>query len=108
MKGLDGKEGLDLGDGTMRMPDGAIRSIPKGPRVVPPAPTAGLGAGMGDHVEALGRHIDRLADAQMRVHASFEVNAGPGLLAKAKRLRSHSDGPMRGNLGISMPGTEIA
>ncbi|MEE7460688.1 hypothetical protein MFUR16E_04740 [Methylobacterium fujisawaense] len=111
VKGLDGKEGLDLGDGTMKMPDGSIRSITSGAgaRSIPDAPKTGAGAtGMGDHVEALGRHIDRLADAQMRVHASFEVNAGPGLTAKAKRLRSHSDGPLRGNVGVSMPGAEIA
>ncbi|KAA0121004.1 hypothetical protein CIW48_26215 [Methylobacterium sp. P1-11] len=109
VKGLDGKEGLDLGDGTMKMPDGSIRSITSGAgaRSIPDAPKAGAGAaGMGEHVEALGRHIDRLADAQMRVHASFEVNAGPGLTAKAKRLRSHSDGPLRGNVGVSMPGAE--
>nr|WP_042669444.1 hypothetical protein [Methylobacterium sp. B34] len=30
VKGLTGKEGLDLGDGTMKMPDGSIRSIVPG------------------------------------------------------------------------------
>ena len=115
VRGLDGKEGLDLGDGTMRMPDGSIRSItgggaPRMPdRTVPDAPRPGTGGhgAMGEHVAELGRHIDRLADAQMRIHATFEVNAGSGLTAKAKRLRSHTDGPIRGNLGVAMPQTEI-
>lgn len=51
---------------------------------------------------------ETLADAQMRVDATFEVNAGSGLTARATKIRSHSDGPVRENVEVNMPGTDIA
>lgn len=111
VKGLDGKEGLDLGDGTMRMPDGSIRSITNGggPRSIPDAPKARSDAGsLQAAADRMHAAAERMESMSLRTHHTVEVNAGPGLNAKAKKMRIQSDGPVRGNVGVSMPQTEIA
>lgn len=107
VKGLDGKEGLDLGNGTMRMPDGSIRSITRSGLEIPDAPAGGIGAAgngrgsIGAHVEEFGRHVDRLQD--MGVHAQVEVTGlrRSGLRATALRVRGR--GGMSADLGVSEP-----
>ena len=115
VKGLDGKEGLDLGDGTMRMPNGAVRSIPRGSSLeIPDAPAGGLGGigsggrGLGElreHIAELGRHIDRFGESSM--HAQVEVTGlhKAGLRATAIRVRSH--GGLRGDMGITEMGAKL-
>lgn len=110
VKGLDGKEGLDLGNGTMKMPDGSIRSITRSSLEIPDAPAGGIGAAgngrgsIGAHVEEFGRHVDRLQD--MGVHAQVEVTGlrRSGLRATALRVRGR--GGMSADLGVSEPGAK--
>ncbi|WP_182179320.1 hypothetical protein [Methylobacterium radiotolerans] len=110
VKGLDGKEGLDLGNGTMKMPDGSIRSITRSGLEIPEAPAGGIGGAgngrgsIGAHVEEFGRHVDRLQD--MGVHAQVEVTGlrRSGLRATALRVRGR--GGMSADLGVSEPGAK--
>ena len=112
VKGLDGVEGLDLGNGTMRMPNGAIRSIPRAPlpvspeNILPVAPTTGGGGASGtsdlrEHIAELGRHVDRFGQSSM--HAQLEVTGlhRAGMRATAVRIRSA--GGLTADMGISSP-----
>lgn len=116
VKGLDGKEGLDLGDGTMKMPDGSIRSITNGggaprmpDRTVPDAPQADAGLGnMQAAADRMHAAAARMEEMTVRTHHTFEVNASPEFSAKIRKMRRFDDGPVTGNLGISMAHTERA
>ena len=108
IKGLDGKEGLDLGNGTMKMPDGSIRSITRSGMEIPDMPAGGLGGsggrgGIGAHVEEFGRHVDRLAD--MGFHGQIEVTGlrRAGLRATSLKIRSHGG---IADLGVTEPGAK--
>jgi len=114
VKGLDGVEGLDLGNGLMRMPSGAIRSIPRNSdaalpspeNTLPPAPTTG-GGGTGDlreHIAELGRHIDRFGESSF--HGQVEVTGlhKAGLRATSVKVRSR--GGLTADMGVSMPDIE--
>ncbi|MGE8131659.1 hypothetical protein ACQKQD_32375 [Methylobacterium sp. NPDC080182] len=105
VKGLDGKEGLDLGNGTMKMPDGSIRSITSGvsriPNVpdMPPAGTGARGAGeIGGHVAEFGRHVDRLQD--MNFHGRVDVALSGG--GRVSGMRAKGRG-MSADMGVTMP-----
>ena len=103
VKGLDGIEGLDLGDGTMRMPNGSIRSITGGGPQVPDAPAGGTGGrGMGalkEHIAELGRHVDRFG--QSGFHGQIELTGGDGMRPKSMRMKSV--GAVTADLGWSQP-----
>ncbi|MET3485858.1 hypothetical protein [Methylobacterium sp. 1973] len=104
VKGLDGKEGLDLGNGTMKMPDGSIRSITSGmPRVpnVPDTPPAGArGAGeIGGHVAEFGRHVDRLQDMNFHGRVDVALSGGGG---RVSGMRAKGRG-MTADMGVTMP-----
>ena len=109
IKGLDGKEGLDLGNGTMKMPDGSIRSITRSGLEIPDPPAGGIGAAgngrgsIGAHVEEFGRHVDRLAD--MGFHGQIEVTGlrRAGLRATSLKIRSHGG---IADLGVTEPGAK--
>lgn len=110
VKGLDGKEGLDLGNGTMRMPDGSIRSITQGSGLtIPTPPPGGLGgAGSGGRAD-LSAAAERMhAAAERFEQASFrgqiEVVASGGVRAKGMRIRSR--GAVSADMGVSMPGAK--
>ena len=105
VKGLDGKEGLDLGDGTMKMPDGSIRSI------VPAAPAGGIGGGGGrgmselrEHVAELGRHIERFG--QSGFHAQIEVTGLRQAGLRATSMRIKARGGLSADLGMTEPGAK--
>lgn len=109
VKGLDGKEGLDLGNGTMKMPDGSIRSITSGvsriPNVpdMPPAGTGARGAGeIGGHVAEFGRHVDRLQDMNFHGRVDVALTGGGG---RVTGLRAKGRG-MTADMGISEPGAK--
>ncbi|AIQ91173.1 phage tail tape measure protein [Methylobacterium oryzae] len=110
VRGLDGVEGLDLGDGTMRMPNGAIRSIQRGMPEIPEAPAGGIGAagngrgGIGAHVEEFGRHVDRLAD--MGFHGQIEVTGLHRAGMRATGLKVRGRGGMTADMGITLPDLE--
>ncbi|WP_267423181.1 phage tail tape measure protein [Methylobacterium sp. GC_Met_2] len=109
VRGLDGKEGLDLGNGTMKMPDGSIRSITRSGLEIPDPPAGGIGAagngrgGIGAHVEEFGRHVDRLAD--MGFHGQIEVTGlrRAGLRATSLKIRSRGG---IADLGVTEPGAK--
>ena len=61
VKGLDGVEGLDLGNGTMRMPNGSIRSITPSGLTIPDAPAGGFGGAGGRGMSELREHVAELA-----------------------------------------------
>ena len=109
VRGLDGVEGLDLGNGTMKMPNGAIRSIPRGMPEIPEAPAGGIGAGgggrgIGQHVEEFGRHVDRLAD--MGFHGQIEVTGLQRAGMRATGIKVRGRGGMTADMGVSMPDIE--
>ncbi|WP_457107127.1 hypothetical protein [Methylobacterium sp. P5_C11] len=108
VKGLDGIEGLDLGDGTMRMPNGSIRSITGGGPQVPDAPAAGAGArGMGDlreHIAELGRHVDRFG--QSGFYGQIELTGLRRSGVRATSVRVKSRGGLTADMGISEPGAK--
>lgn len=103
IKGLDGKEGLDLGNGTMKMPDGSIRSITR----VPEAPAGGVGGGGGR--ADLGAAAERMHAAAERFekasfHGQIELVSSGGV--SARRMRMKSRGAVTADMGVSMPGAK--
>ena len=107
VKGLDGKEGLDLGNGTMKMPDGSIRSITKtGSSTVEPGPldrTMPRGESPADRMD---RAAARMEEASLRTHHTVEVQAAPGTQARTKGMTATGTGSVRPNVGVSMPAAE--
>jgi hypothetical protein len=111
IKGLDGKEGLDLGDGTMRMPDGSIRSITRSGLEIPDPPAGGLGGGGGrwmselrEHVAELGRHIERFG--QSFFHGQIEVTGLRQAGLRATSLRVKGRGGAHRRYGVTDPGAK--
>lgn len=111
IRGLDGKEGLDLGDGTMRMPDGSIRSITRSGLEIPNAPAGGIGGGGGrgmselrEHVAELGRHIERFG--QSGFHGQIEVTGLRQAGLRATSMRIKARGGLSADLGVTEPGAK--
>lgn len=112
VKGLDGKEGLDLGNGTMKMPDGSIRSITRSGLEIPDAPAGGVGAagngrGMSElreHVAELGRHIERFG--QSGFHGQIEVTGLRQAGLRATSLRVKGRGGLTADMGVTDPGAK--
>jgi hypothetical protein len=105
VKGLDGKEGLDLGDGTMKMPDGSIRSI------VPAAPASGIGGGGGRGdmraaAERMHQAADRMEGMGFHGQISLAVTGGGRKQVRATALKVRGRGGMTADLGISEPGAK--
>ena len=104
-----GWKGLDLGNGTMRMPNGAIRSIPRGMPEIPEAPPGGIGGGgaraggIGYHVDEFGRHVDRLADMGFKGQIEVTGLRRAGLRATSLKIRSHGG---IADLGVTEPGAK--
>ncbi|MGX9979622.1 phage tail tape measure protein [Methylobacterium fujisawaense] len=112
IRGLDGKEGLDLGNGTMKMPDGSIRSIPRGMPEIPEAPAGGIGGGGGrgmselrEHVAELGRHIERFG--QSGFHGQIEVTGLRQAGLRATSLRVKGRGGLSADMGITEMGAKL-
>ena len=110
IRGLDGKEGLDLGNGTMKMPDGSIRSITRSGLEIPEAPAGGLGAGTGGRAD-MRAAADRMhAAAERFENASFygqiEVTGLRRSGIRATSLKVRGRGGMTADLGISEPGAK--
>ena len=125
--GLDGKAGIDLGNGTIRMPDGRIRSKTYGPpggdkppgpkvpegqpdpldRTLPPGGFGGRGDMQAVALD-LREAVDGLRTAGWRSHHTVEVTAGPGTKARTTGMRATSSGPVQADVGVSMPQTKGA
>ncbi|ACB27132.1 phage tail tape measure protein [Methylobacterium radiotolerans] len=112
IRGLDGKEGLDLGDGTMRMPDGSIRSVTRSGLEIPEAPAGGIGAGGGrgmselrEHVAELGRHIERFG--QSGFHGQIEVTGLRQAGLRATSLRVKGRHGLTADMGITEMGAKL-
>ena len=110
VKGLDGKEGLDLGNGTMKMPDGSIRSIARSSLTIPEPPAGGFGGGGrgGDHSrwEAVA---DRMHGAAERFenasfHGQIDITGHNGVRPRGMRIKS--SGAVSADMGVSMPGAK--
>lgn len=108
IKGLDGKEGLDLGDGTMRMPDGSIRSITRSGLEIPDVPAGGLGgrAGRNDFADRLYRVTDRMEVMGFHGQISLAVTGSGRQQFRATALKVRGRGGMSADLGISEPGAK--
>ena len=109
IRGLDGKEGLDLGNGTMKMPDGSIRSITRSGLEIPEAPAGGLGGGRGtsdlrEHIAELGRHVDRFG--QSGFHGQIELTGLRRSGVRATSLKIRGRGGITADLGVSEPGAK--
>jgi hypothetical protein len=109
VKGIDGKEGIDLGNGTMRMPDGSIRSITRGSGfTVPDAAPSGLrggGGGRADlHAVAERFHAaaERMENAGFHGRVDVALSGGGG---RVTGLRTKGLG-MSADMGVSMPGAK--
>ena len=110
VKGLDGKEGLDLGNGTMKMPDGSIRSITRTGLEIPDAPAGGLGGGSGSRA-GLQAAADRMHAAAEKLenagfHGQIEVTGLRRSGIRATSLKVRGRGGMTADLGISEPGAK--
>lgn len=112
VRGLDGKEGLDLGGGRMKMPDGSIRSFSPEQRlsdealqkkIAPLERTMPEGSGMGGAADRMHQAVDRMEKVGWRSHHTVEVTAGAGLNARTTGMRASSSGPVRADVGITMP-----
>lgn len=109
VKGLDGKEGLDLGNGTMKMPDGSIRSITSGVPKVPEPPEGGVGgtggrADLSSAAERMHAAAERFENASFHGQISLSVSGAGAVRAKAMRIRSR--GAVTADMGISEPGAK--
>ena len=110
VRGLDGKEGLDLGNGTMKMPDGSIRSITRSGLEIPEAPAGGLGAGTGGKAD-MRAAADRMHAAAERFenasfHGQIELTGLRRSGVRATSLKVRGRGGMTADLGISEPGAK--
>lgn len=112
IRGLDGKEGLDLGNGTMRMPDGSIRSVTRSGLEILEAPAGGIGAGGGrgmselrEHVAELGRHIERFG--QSGFHGQIEVTGLRQAGLRATSLRVKGRHGLTADMGITEMGAKL-
>ena len=112
VKGLDGKEGLDLGDGTMKMPDGSIRSIPsKAGLTIPDPPAGGFGGGggrgrMDRAAERMHEAVDRMEGMGFHGQIQLAVTGSGRDQVRATGMRTRGRGGMSADLGISMPGAK--
>lgn len=109
VKGLDGKEGLDLGNGTMKMPDGSIRSITRSGLEIPDPPAGGLGGGgnkadMQAAADRMHAAAERFENASF--HGQIEVTGlrRSGLRATAIKMRGR--GGLTADMGITEPGAK--
>ncbi|WP_267355258.1 hypothetical protein [Methylobacterium sp. GC_Met_3] len=110
IRGLDGKEGLDLGNGTMKMPDGSIRSITRSGMEIPDMPAGGLGTGTGGRAD-MQAAADRMHAAAERFenasfHGQIELTGLRRSGVRATSLKIKSGGGMSADLGISEPGAK--
>lgn len=110
VKGLDGKEGLDLGNGTMKMPDGSIRSITRSGLEIPDPPSGGLGAGTGGRAD-MQAAADRMHAAAERFenasfHGQIELTGLRRSGLRATSLKIKGRGGMSADLGITEPGAK--
>lgn len=103
VRGLDGKEGLDLGNGTMKMPDGSIRSITKSGLEIPEAPAGGFGGGRGSRHDAAADKIVMAAEMIQNAgfHHQLDVKLSGGG-ARVVGMRARGRG-MTADMGESMP-----
>ena len=97
--GVDGSERLDLGNGTMRMPDGVIRSI-----VSEALPAASAVSALGAHRAA--RRCVRQACRPAGRHGFPRPDQPRGHRRRATALRVRGRSGMTDDLGISEPGTK--
>lgn len=110
IRGFDGKEGLDLGDGTMRMPDGSIRSITRSGLEIPDAPAGGIGTGTGGRAD-MQAAADRMHAAAEKLenanfHGQIEVTGlrRAGLRATSMRIKASSG--LTADMGVTDPGAK--
>lgn len=110
IRGLDGKEGLDLGDGTMRMPDGSIRSTTRSGLEIPDAPAGGIGTGTGGRAD-MQAAADRMHAAAEKLenanfHGQIEVTGlrRAGLRATSMRIKASSG--LTADMGVTDPGAK--
>lgn len=112
VKGVDGKEGLDLGNGTMKMPDGSIRSIAKSGLSIPEPPTGGFGGsggGRGDMraaAERMHQAADRMEGMGFHGQIQLAVTGSGRDSVRATGMRTRGRGGMSADLGVSMPGAK--
>ncbi|MGF3026712.1 phage tail tip lysozyme [Methylobacterium aquaticum] len=61
----------------------------------------GFGGGAADRMEAAAARIE---SASLRTHHTVEVMASPGLQARTRGMSATGRGPIKANVGVSMPG----
>ncbi|WP_139234254.1 hypothetical protein [Methylobacterium pseudosasicola] len=110
IKGLDGKEGLDLGNGTMKMPDGSIRSITRSGLEIPDPPAGGIGGGTGSKAD-LQAAADRMHAAAEKFenagfHGQIEVTGLRRSGLRATSIKMRGRGGLTADMGISEPGAK--
>lgn len=120
LKGLDGREGLDLGDGTMKMPNGSIRSIPRGgppPEppapllhpAVPDAPPSGIDtgrAGMGLAADKMLAAAERIEGSGFHGQIQLAVTGGGRDQVRVTGVKAQGRGAVSADMGITMPGAK--
>lgn len=109
VKGLDGKEGLDLGNGTMKMPDGSIRSITRSGLEIPDAPAGGIGAAgngrgsIGAAAERMNQAVDRMEGMGFHGQISLAVTGSGRQQVRATALKVRGRHGMTADMGVTMP-----
>lgn len=108
VKNFDGKEGLDFGNGTMKMPDG---SITHSSLEIPDPPAGGIGGGGGrddmrEAAELVNQAVDRIEGMGFHGQISLAVTGSGRQQVRATALKMRGRGGITANLGISEPGAK--
>ncbi|MGF3027515.1 phage tail tape measure protein [Methylobacterium aquaticum] len=73
-----------------------------------PLPAAARGGGVKGAADSLNEAAGKFADASLRTHHTVEVSASPGLQARTRAMQASARGPIRADVGVSMPGARDA
>lgn len=75
-------------------------------KVAPLEKTMPEGSGMGGAADRMHQAVDRMEKVGWRSHHTVEVTAGAGLNARTTGMRATSSGPVKADVGVSMPQTK--
>ncbi|KTS30866.1 hypothetical protein NS228_06175 [Methylobacterium indicum] len=90
----------------MEAADAKRRGIKEMPRI-PEGASFGGAFGLQGAVAEFRDAVGELRKASWRSHHTVEVSASPGLQARTRAMHASTKGPMRADLGVTMPGARI-
>ncbi|KTS30850.1 hypothetical protein NS228_06270 [Methylobacterium indicum] len=72
-----------------------------------PLPAAARGGSMNGAADRMEAAANRMAEMSVRTHHTVEVSASPGLQARTRNMQASTRGPMRSDLGVTMPSARV-